>query len=84
MCVGWQSINTIMSAGKASTPNKNDWLLRMFAAIMQCLLGSNQEELCLTNNALVENEQQLQSQDHSSKFIPLHPGMTFQRRLLMN
>ena len=44
---------------------------RMVAAIMQCLLGSNQEEFCLTNNTLVENEQQLQSQDHSSKHNPL-------------
>ena len=45
---------------------------------------SNQKELCLTNYGLVENEQQLQSQDHISKYIPLHPGMTFQRWLLMN
>ena len=38
---------------------------------------SNQKELCLTNY-------ELQSQDPSSKYIPLQTGMTFWRRLLMN
>ena len=75
-----EMIAKLSCAFKKQTPG----LLWMFAVIMQCLLGSNQTEFCMTCYGLVQNEQQLQSQDQSSKYIPLQPGITFWRQLLMN